>query len=252
MSDPEAHLVAIVPLQVVEQRPSKVALHGYALPPRLCHVREILVIVVHAHGVIENVWERYLGFALHVNAVLGDHELLHVSVPRVNVKEATLDAPRHDVEPGRLLLWPDERAVVSLMRGRERRHHTLLCPNPRGGVVVHPVKIKGALEFLALLGRKLRKILSKETFHALWIISGEVYGVCKPSEVEVVVQLGRVLVSFAARVVRLSPIVVQGDAYFAQLIRLVLRSVQPDCCGVRQQHVVPAQILGGSRVRCWR
>mmetsp|Transcript_48820 Transcript_48820/g.137990 ORF Transcript_48820/g.137990 Transcript_48820/m.137990 type:complete len:320 (-) Transcript_48820:2-961(-) len=90
----------------------------------------------------------------------------------------------------------------------------------------------------------MREVAAEPLTHGRRVVARQVDGVGEPAEVEVVVELRRLSVPLARRVVGLGPVVVQGDADGAPLHVLVRVPVQLDRRGVGEEHVVAAPVLG--------
>lgn len=209
---------------------------------RLGHGVDVVVEVLDAEVVLDNLLERHGILALETGPVLG-HVDLGVSVALAEPVEQVAEALGVRPEPERLGLGPDavtllvveERLEVAeeVVLGRD----ALLVLDVVGCVVVHAVEVVGTLDERHLLGRKLGQPVTEQFAHRVGVLS-KVDGVREPADGELNLAVARLDVQGVLWIPGKSGVTVQGDTDLAALRGLEVLSVRLDGTAVSDEQVM--------------
>ena len=243
ISDAEAGLVALGPLKVVHEGPGEVALDVDAvLGAGLRHGIHIIVEVLDAEVVLDNLLERHVVLALERGTVLG-HVDLGVAVALAEPVEQVTEPLRVGTEPEGLRLGPDAVAVLVVEQSLEVAEeivlggHALLVLDVVGRVVVHAVEVVGALDERDFLGSELGQAVAELLAHRVGVLA-EVDGVREPRDGELDLAVARLDVQRVLGVPGKGGVTVQGDADLATLSGLEVLTVSLDGAAVGDKEVV--------------
>lgn len=209
---------------------------------RLGHGVDIVVEVLDAEVVLDDLLERHVVLALETGAVLG-HVDLGVAVALAEPVEQVAEPLGVWAEPEGLRLGPDAVAVLVVEERLEVAEEVvlgrdaLLVLDVVGRVVVHAVEVVGALDERHLLGRELGQPVAELLAHRVGVLA-EVDGVREPADGELDLAVARLDVQGVLGIPGESGVAVQGDADLAALRGLEVLTVRLDGPAVGDEEVV--------------